>query len=68
MKATLRELLKPPFEYIAGHVIDANGLYLLRFYNEAFADNKWLFRDFLLSALNEKWQRDFGGEDEPRRN
>ena len=61
--ATLTELLKPPFEWKYGYFISGKdrSLFYLDFDKYLFnSENLAAFKDFLVSALNEKWEHDFG--------
>jgi len=67
----IRELLKPPFYRNKSFLCDSNNEYLFCLtYNEklgSLTEDEWEnFASFLLSALNEKWERDFGGKDTPK--
>ena len=67
MKATLREILKPPFKWDSKDAIKLNEIFRLEmFINNIHtpSDDVKMVIDWITAALNEKWQRDFGGEDE----
>jgi hypothetical protein len=72
---TLKDLLKPPFEWKLGLVDlvcgNSNGS-LLTIGSNSSVNSPWLneddiykeFKDFVEKALNEKWERDFGERSE----
>ena len=65
---TLKELLKPPFEREkCSPVQDGSGYYIADIYTlkklQEYENGKQLqgeFEKFVVHALNEKWERDFG--------
>ena len=63
---TLRELLKPPFEIKHHELTSSHDKRILAIVNKHSFQPDILkeFEDFLTAALNEKWERDFGGKDE----
>jgi len=61
MKDTLKNLLKPPFECNdSGAVLNKDGTVVI----ELFGDDFIALAAFVTAAINEKWERDFGGQEE----
>jgi len=57
MQKELKDLLKPPFVRDSRAIKDSDGHYIAKFqYWAAFSK----LDDFMVAALNEKWERDFG--------
>jgi len=62
MKPTLKEILKPPFKWALGSVMSGDTV-LLHLGTDPLllSDNDFdSFKGFIVAALNEKWERDFG--------
>ena len=61
--ATLRELIKPPFRWVYNSIISGNEEILSLGISDMFNKNRFYsaFKRFVVQALNEKWERDFGG-------
>jgi len=62
MKQTLKELLKPPFSYDKQslEMSDSNKI-IFDFESAQWSDKELsLIVDFMVKALNEKWERDLG--------
>jgi len=60
---TLKDVLEPPFEYFLGGFIgDKTHQHLMQFahHNYVLKEAFPMWKDFVLAALNEKWERDFG--------
>ena len=60
---TLRELLKPPFTFDKdiGIIVDANDMVIDDFADVHCTDAEMpMIAEFIVAALNEKWDRDFG--------
>jgi hypothetical protein len=61
--ATLKELLKPPFSYDGkGYIRDSSGFELLELVAST-TDCLNVKGKFIATALNEKWERDFGEQE-----
>ena len=60
----IKELLKSPFYMASGIIRDADGRFVLSIETNGTHEQNDVKRNFIFAALNEKWQRDFGGEDE----
>ena len=60
---TLKELLKPPFTFDKdlGIILDNNEMVLDDFADVHCTDEEMpMIAEFIVAALNEKWERDFG--------
>lgn len=54
-KQTLKDILRPPFSVKNGLIIDAENALFVFTHDE--------YKEFLVAALNEKWERDFHTEE-----